>query len=192
MLLGFIVLFSGCAANKPNLQRLTPLPAGKICRVAVLPFIDNSEFDQGGLVVTRVFTAEFARRGNYMVLPEGDVRNVYRHLRIPPGKMPDVEQIQILGNQMEAQLIVVGNIYDMEERTTDGYTANPVLALNLQLLDPKSGNIIWTTYHRREGAQYRTFMHFGLINTISELARRVSQEILEQWFSAGGLKPCSE
>ncbi len=182
---------SACADKQPTMQQVAPLPSENICRVAVLPFVNDSGYDLGTTIVTRIFIAELIRAGNYMVLPEGDVRTVYRHLKIPPGGMPDVEQIQILGNQLDAQLIIVGDIVEMSESTI-GRDNKTSLTLAMQLLDPKTGNLIWNTYHRRTGEQFRTFMHFGLVNTVTELTRHVSQEIIDQWFAVGGLKPCSE
>jgi len=74
------LLGPGCAGAGRGLvfQQMAPLPAGRICSVAVLPFVNQSDYRQGGMIVYRVFQAELARAGAFAIRPEGDVRKVLR------------------------------------------------------------------------------------------------------------------
>lgn len=158
--------------------------------MALLPFINSSRFEQGNLIAQRVFAAELTRIAGIAVASEGDVQNIYRELRIFPNQLPDIEQIRVLGSRLDVQLVISGRITEMEETMGDNYV-NPVLALTLQVYDAKNGKTMWTTYHRREGADYRTVMHFGLVNSVTQLSRIISDEIIEEWF-AEGMKQCGK
>ncbi len=82
----------------------------------------------------------------------------------------------------------MGTILQMEERK-ERAGMDPSLAVSIKILDANTGETLWTTYHRRQGSQFRKVMHFGMVNTITSLAQRVSDEVLEQWFRKG-LRGC--
>ncbi len=158
------------------------LEGKKIQSVAVLPFLNNSSFDQGGTVVQRIFASELEKADDISVCMEGDIRGIYRELRIFSYQLPDIEQRRILGSRLGADVLISGSVEEMDENSSGKYI-NPVLALGLRAYDAESGRTVWTTYYKREGRDYRTVMHFGLINTISGLTREMSGEILQEWFS---------
>jgi len=166
------------------------LPQDTICRVAVLPFINNSEYNEGDLIAYRIFSSELVRTGKFQLAQEGDVRRIYQQLLLFPNQLPRLEQLRIIADRLDAQILITGTIVEMSEKNT-GNNVNPTLTLNLQILDAESGRTLWLTHHKQEGKQYRKVMHFGLINTITGLVRIVSDEILELWY-ANGLKKCTD
>jgi TolB-like protein len=181
---------SSCTSSRPSLEKKNVYQGESICSVALLPFINDSRFEQGNLISQRVFAAELSRIAGIEVSSEGDVQNIYQELHIFPHQHPDIEQIRVLGSRLDVQLVISGRITEMEEKMGDSHV-NPVLALTLQVYDAKSGKTMWTTYHRREGRNYRTVMHFGLVNTVTQLSRVMSDEIIEEWF-AEGMKQCGK
>ncbi|MFZ5773627.1 MAG: hypothetical protein ACOY4W_19575 [Thermodesulfobacteriota bacterium] len=190
LLIALLPGFSSCTSAKPLLEKKNVYEEESICKVALLPFINSSRFEQGNLVMQRVFAAELSRLAGIEISSEGDVQNIYQELRIFPNQLPSIEQLRVLGSRLDVQLIINGRITEMEEKIGDNYV-NPVLALTLQVYDAKSGKTMWTTYHRREGSDYRKVMHFGLVNTMTQLSRITSDEIIEEWF-AEGMKPCGK
>ncbi len=179
-----LIFFTGCAAPRPTLQKLSPLPADSACKVAVLPFYNDSFYNLGDILVYRIFVAEMGRSGNFELANEGDIRNIYRQMKIYPNQPLDYEQILIVAERLSAQLIIMGTIIDMDEEV-QGDISNPVLSVNVQIYDAATGRNLWTTYYGREGVQYRKVMHFGVINTISALAQQMSKEIIELWTREG-------
>jgi TolB-like protein len=179
-----LVILTGCGLQQPSLQKLSPLPAEGSCTIAVLPFYNDSAYPLGDLLVYRIFMAEMSRSGEFTISNEGDIRNIYRQMKMYPSRPLDYEQMMIVADRLGVQLIITGNILDMAEENL-GSSLNPVISLNLQIYDASSGRRLWTTYHGREGSQYRKVMHFGVINTISALARQVSKEIIELWNREG-------
>lgn len=190
LLLLCVTFLNGCGSKFPELQRLAPLPSKQPCHVAILPFINKSNYAQADRIVYKIFMAELLQSTHYRIAQEGDVRKVYRQLRIYPQQTPQVDQIKIMADRLNTQLFIIGTILKAKEQSS-GRAANPKLTIMLELVDSASGKTLWSTYHTREGLQYQKVMHFGLVTTISGLARRMSQEILSLW-SREGLQPCAE
>ncbi len=179
----FLNLITACAAPLPELQRFVS-DTEPICSVAVLPFVNDSKFDQGEIVVQRIMVAGLTEFPGLKIAGEGDVRKLYPELRIFPGEQPDIKQMQIIGSRLEVQALIAGKIVEMSQETKDG-EINPVLEIHLQVFDAQSGQTLWTTFHRRDGHDFRKLMHFGLINTVSELAKIMAEEIYLEWQNEG-------
>ena len=185
-------LLSGCGVGKlPLQQQLTPLPSGPICRVAVLPFLNDSDFPLGGAIAGKVFATEFMNSGDYHVSQEGDVLKIYQQLRLLPGMTPSLEQMQIIANRVNAQLLITGVVLDMRENRGEHGTVNPLLVEEVQIRDGRSGETLWTTFHRRQGTDYKKTMHFGTIHTVTGLSRQMAEEIINLWYEKG-LAQCNE
>jgi TolB-like protein len=189
LLLGLAAfLLSACRPSLPTLDKLAPLPGEKICRIAVIPFASETNFPQAESIFYRVFLSELVRSGQFDVVQEGDVREVLYDLRILPGQQPQREQMKILGDRLGISLAITGSIVEMAE-VPKRQEINPILAVTVRIVNAESGDTLWSTYHRREGEQYRKIMHFGMINNVTGLAHRISDEILARWLR-GGLSGC--
>ncbi|MBE0598780.1 MAG: hypothetical protein IH614_16110 [Desulfuromonadales bacterium] len=193
--IGFFALLSGCSgffspgSRLPYHQQMAPLPSGSTCRVAVLPFVSEDDYPLADSIAYKVFLAQFSTSTNYHLPQEGDILKVYQQLRILPGQEPTPEQLRLLASRLEAQLLVTGSIFEMRENPGEQMGVNPVLAVNLQIRDGKNGDVLWNTYHRRQGADYRTAMHFGTLHTVTGLSQQVAREIINLWFKEG-LRQC--
>lgn len=192
LVFGFLVSIFGCGMSRtePLIQEVVPNFPPNICRVAVLPFENNTDYQQGGNLVYRIFMTELQRSGNYNIAQEGDVRALLRQSRIGPGQKPDIEKIKILADTLKAQVIITGQLIDLDEEFQAG-VLTPKLAINMQISDGPTGKMMWNTYHSRTGEDFRKVLHFGYINTVSKLAKHVSQEIITLWFQKG-FPQCSE
>ncbi|MDX1777205.1 MAG: hypothetical protein R3297_11540 [Desulfobulbales bacterium] len=193
--IGIVLSFLlGCAPQqKPTLLKLATLPQEGVCGIAVLPFVNETDFSDGDLIFYRVFTSELNRFGNFELSPEGDVRNTYRKVRLASGlDAPDFNQLRIIGNYLNVPLLIFGYIKQMEEvkASVDGYM--PYLAVNIKIFDVGKGQTIWSTYYDRKGEEYRRVMHFGIVNNITRLSRRSSEAILTLWEKEGFIERCSE
>ena len=184
MLFGVFFL-NGCGTQMPLYRQLAPLPADPVCRVAVLPFLNDSDFPLGDAIVSKVFTMQFQDSGNYLVIQEGDILKVYQQLHILPGVAPTLDQLQIIANRVNAQLLITGIILEMREDRGEHGTVNPMLIMDIQIRDGRSGETLWNTFHRRQGTDYKKTMHFGTIHTVTGLSRQMAEEIINLWFKKG-------
>jgi hypothetical protein len=187
-----VFLFVGCSKQLPVVHKLSSLPGEGICRVAILPFINESDFPQGDTIFYRVFTSEMPRYEHFELIQEGDVREAFRKARVAPGlKELDLENLRIIGNYLNADVLIEGTIIELDEYNNRGSVV-PFMSLNIQLIDAPTGRLLWSTYHRREGEEYRKIMHFGMVNTTTRLARRISEEIIKRWLTEGLVLKCTD
>jgi hypothetical protein len=179
---------TGCD-TLPAFRQMSPLPPGPICRVAVLPFLNDTKYPLGDAIFQKVFAAEFQASGNYLVVQEGDIHKIYQQLHLLPGATPTPEQLRILANRVKAQLLITGTVVQMQENRVSFAGTDPLIAVDIQIRDGQSGDSMWTTYHRRQGTDYQKVMHFGTIHSIPGLSRQMAVEIINLW-QRKGLPQC--
>lgn len=190
----FCLLFlTACSVkDAPSVLKQGPLPdAGNICRVAVLPFTNQTDYKQADDIFARVFVSELTNSGNYLIAQEGDVRKFYQQMQVLPNQLPTVEQLRALADRLGAQVLVSGIIVEMKDKSDAGQRLDPSLAVIVRIIEGESGRTLWATYNRREGSQYRKIMHFGLVNSVTLLAKNVSAEIVAAWHNEG-FRKCTE
>lgn len=193
LLLGLLIMASGCSIKEPpTVLEQGPLPdQGKICRVAVLPFVNQTEYKQADDVFARIFVSELVNSGNYQAAQEGDVRKFLQQMQVLPNQLPSIEQLRALADRLGAQVIISGLVVEMVDKNEVGFKLDPSVAVIIRIIEGASGRTLWATYNRREGKQYRWIMHFGLVNSVAALSKHVSAEIVEAWHKKGFLK-CTE
>ena len=187
------VFFSltACGQKNSNVVQLAPLP-GSICRVAVLPMINKTEYQEGNILFYRVFVSELSRLGNFELSPEGDVRQAFRQIQVLPAvQLPSYDQLRIVGDYLNAEIMIGTTILEMKDVFSKGEVI-PYITVRLDILDAKSGKKLWSVYHRRDGSQYRKVMHFGVITAMTQLAKQVSKGILDILDSKGFVGKCIE
>ncbi len=190
-LLAAVILLSifhaGCAYREqlPYHREMAPFRSGQACRVAVLPFANDSDYPLGDVMVKKIVMAELQEAGDYQVLQEGDVAKTFQQLRIYPGRMPSLEQMRIIADRLNAEILITGIILEMREDPWQYATINPKVVMELQIRDGRNGETLWTAYHRRQGTDYTKTMHFGTIHSLAGLSRQMVQEIINLWYEKG-------
>ena len=129
--------------------------------------------------------------GDHRVVQDGDVFRIYQQLHILPGEAPTLEQLRIIADRVDAQLLITGTVMEMQAAPGQRGTVNPRLVVEIQIRDGRSGETLWTAFHRRQGTDYQKTMHFGTIHTISGLSRQVAEEIINLWYEKGFAR-CNE
>ncbi|MEJ2699844.1 MAG: hypothetical protein P8Z70_09330 [Desulfuromonadales bacterium] len=190
MLVLSVLLCTGCAGllshdRGPIREQLGPLPPGPICRVAVLPFGNDTDFPLAGALFYKVFEAQFQSSGNYQMVQDGDILKIYQQLHLLPGQTPTPQQLQIVANRVKAQVLISGDVLKMQENRGRLGGIDPLLAVNVKIRDGRSAEPLWDTYHRRQGTDYQKVMHFGTIHTVTGLSRQVAVEIINLWHDKG-------
>ncbi len=172
----------------PVLQTFSNPPEMATCRIAILPFTDQGTYPEGAEIFYKIFFAELVSSGHFTVVPEGDIRDLYKQLKMYPNRQPKQDQLEIIGGRLRATIFIGGDILFMKEEN-DGAAKKTKLTVVLRLYDAGTGKIFWATYHRRRGLEYHQVLHFGRINTITTLARQMAVEIIDLW-RENGLQPC--
>lgn len=185
-----LLLLCSCTIKEPpTVLKQGNIPdGGNICRVAVLPFINQTDYKQADDIFARVFVSELVNSGNYQMAQEGDVRKFLQQMQVLPSQIPDVEQLRAMADRLGVQVVISGTITEMKDSSEYGQRLEPSLAVVIRIMEGDSGRTLWSTYTRREGQQYRKIMHFGLVNSLTSLSKHVSAEIVESWHKEGFFK----
>lgn len=184
-----LLALTGCAPKVPMLMNeISSLPADAACRMTILPLMDRGSFPRGAAVFYKVLLAELIASGHFQVTEEGDLLELYRQFRIYPNREPSSEQLRMIGGRLGTTLFVGGDILKMNERHKGNFPYVE-LTVELRFYDGRTGKETWTTYHSRRSEDYQQILHFGRINTMTALAKRMSQEIITLWLEKGMI-PC--
>lgn len=184
MLFLVAMLLSACATQYPRLEMVDPMPAEINCKIVLLPFVYQGKVPRGENIFTKAFAVEMKNVGGFDVIPEADVLEMYQQLRLYPRNQPNESQMQTIGNRLGAQLIILGDILEMSEVDTGAYV-NTHITVSVRIHETSTGNLLWSTYHKRNGEEYRNVMHYGRVNTITGLSRRMANEIITKWTEKG-------
>ncbi|MDF1578663.1 MAG: hypothetical protein P1P81_09515 [Desulfobulbales bacterium] len=188
------LLLGSCALLRepPVVLKMADLPLeGNVCRIAVLPFTNQTDYSMAETIFSRVFVSELVAKGNYLVSQEGDVRRILFQMRVMPGQELSSEQIRAVADRLGAQIVISGAVLEMRDTVKSGRRLDPALAVVLRIMEAPTGRTLWVTYSRAEGSDYRYVMHFGVINSVTALAEKVAVKILKVWENEG-LKECTE
>jgi len=180
-----------CGGRAPVVYKSPRVSQVKVCRVAVLPFANETRYPVGGLLLYRVFQAELVATRIYEVVGEGDVRKLMIQYRILPGDTPGREFYEALVKSFGVDAVVEGRVIQMEEVHSEGGEVEPRLAFWVELRDARTQKVVMTAYNSRRGGDYRKVMHFGAVGSITELARKMCDEVLNKW-RREGLRGCGD
>ena len=176
------LLMTGCAGKKRErpLITLTEKAPPRVCRIAVLPFQNQTKYPAAGLMLYRIFMAELANYTDFHAVEEGEIRRILLRGKVYPGQTisPDIREMIVKATGVDA--LLSGEVQEAAEER--GWVH---LAFSLRVREAKTGRLLWTTYYARNGEDYRKVMHFGTIDTLSGLAKRMLDDVLENWHEKG-------
>ncbi len=179
--MGILLLVMGCAGK----QRRHPLVtlAGEsrpVCKIAVLPFQNQTKFSAAGLILYRIVMAEMANRGDFQIVEEGIVRRILLQGKVYPGQAIGIEIRKMIVEATGVEAFLSGEVEEAIEEKDRVH-----LAFRMRVQEAKTGRLLWTTYYARSGNEYRTVMHFGKIDTLTGLARQMVEDVLLTWQGKG-------
>lgn len=179
-----VFVLTGCGLKRPYVEEFSAIRPADQPKIAVLPFVNRSVFRQGEKILYRLFLVGLVQQCNWHVALEGDVFKVYRQMRLKPWDVPDVEQLRLIAVRLGVDTLIVGEVLEMDENVTQSIV-NPSLSILVRVYDGRTGFMKWSSLYHRKGEDYQKMMHFGMINTVSELGERMVREMFEAWKEKG-------
>ncbi|BCA79349.1 hypothetical protein [Desulfuromonas sp. AOP6] len=169
--------------SAPETHKVSAFSGGTVCRIAVLPFLNESREKEAGDLMYRIFLNELTAAGIGEVVSEGDVRQFMVLFRQLPQDFHATSS-PIMAQLMEhfdVDAIVRGRIAEYGTESA-GQDANiPYVALQVEMVSAKDGARLLSTFHRRGGNDYRKALHFGVVRTKTGLFAKVSKEVIDNW-----------
>jgi len=177
-----MLLVTACAGKKREqpLVTLTETPPARVCRVAVLPFENQTETTAAGLMLYRIFLSALANSSEFTAVEEGTIRRILLRGKVYPGQpiSPEIRDMIIRATRVDA--LISGEVVEAVEEKDRVH-----LAFSLRVREGATGRTLWSTYYAKSGEDYRKVMHFGEIDTLTGLASRMVTEILKSWHAKG-------
>ena len=188
-----LLLLAACGDRPVYFHKLRQFSGPGGCRLGLLFFtVNEGSFDQG-LTVQRIFQSVLEKRTDFSLVPEGDMHEAFQKLHLYPGiQAPGVEAIQVIANYLDVRYLISGDIIEVGQVQDETRQFFPVLALEVSLIDAPTGQTVWRSYFRKSGEESRTVLHFGTVNTLTQLAALMSEEILARWAAEGFKGQCTE
>jgi TolB-like protein len=148
-----------------------PVDIGTARRIAVMPFQNNSNFRNAGVIAMYMFIIELLKNDNFEPIEYGNIRNTIISLKIRNRGDLDHSKISALSERLGARGIVVGVVDSFSNGETD--SSHPKVAITARLLDGRNNKIIWYNSHELSGEENIIALDWGRIRSVHGVAKQV-------------------
>lgn len=178
----------GCSSSVSD-RTITRMVDGQlkrqVCRVVLLPFVNESQSLTLDVQAYRIFLAEISRSGIFRVTPEGDLQDFLYRNRIGTDAIWDHKLVATLLRQLEVDGALVVYIRDSNLVRGSYGSRHTFISLQVELYDTDSGKLLLSSFLRRKGSDYTKVLHFGVVDTVSGLLQQMAREIITIWQEEG-------
>jgi len=149
-------------------------------RVAVLPFTNLSQDGLAGARITRSFVTELIMTNRYKIVQTEE----FRPILMKSGGMPapdgsyDVVKLRDAATQVGATGILRGAVTEYQMQAS-GTGETPVLAFDVEMLDAKTGDVVWRASITKRGKS-RIPIVGGGTRTLGRLTQVACEELVGQ------------
>ncbi|MCM8808076.1 MAG: hypothetical protein NC926_09115 [Candidatus Omnitrophica bacterium] len=178
----FLLLFflTSCGA-KTNLQDSIFIDKNFdftiIKRIAVIPFENYSENREAGEIIRQLVIHEL--QSLTITIPSADVDKVLKAERINKPEEITTEIMQKLAKELKVDVLIGGIVYKYGE-TREGIIGIPEVSINLKVIDPQSGTIVFSIVKTERGGSFWT-KHFGAgAMPITQVALKVISDAVKK------------
>ncbi len=177
-----LFFIASCAGGQlsPTIYKTYGHKNVKICKVALFPFYNESSVPTAGFLLYRIFLAELAKSNLFQLVGEGDVRDFLIQRRLFPNAEITPSILSSLRENLKIDGIITGCVISLKTKGKE-----PEASFWIKLIDVKSGRILWYIYYSKKGGDYRKVMHYGFVDTITELLKKMCEEVIEEWRKSG-------
>ena len=166
LLVAAALIASGCASAA---QEWVKPGAGRVTRVAVLPFENQTTALRAGQSVSDLLVTELLSSGAIAVMDPSEVADLLRRENLDPvdaGRLPSAQRI---GRLLQVSHVLQGSV--TEYRYKPGLSETPAVGVNARLVEAASGEVVWTASHARLGSSW--IREDGL----ARIAQRVTRDM---------------
>jgi flagellar motor protein MotB len=158
-------------------------------RVAVMHLANLTREPGAGEKVRRVVIAELLATDRFEVVEPGAVDKAAQDLGLVFNEPLTARQAYLLGQKLDVQGIFVGSVNEYGTTKAGGTQEAPEVSLSLLLMDPATGQLLWSADEARGGLTFWV-RHFGAEPArVSEQARSTVRAALATLFAGPTRKP---
>jgi len=150
---GLLVVLAGCADTRYAAHHARDAGALDATQdVAVVPLENLTNYPKAGLIAAELVSTELYRRGLFRLTEGTALRQALNALEIDVADLAVTYAAAELGRRLEVDAVLVGSV--SEYGYQHGLHEEPVVGLNLRLVDAASGDILWAASHSTTGRGY--------------------------------------
>jgi TolB-like protein len=150
-------------------------------RVAVIPFINRSNRDYAGNIVTLQFVEKLNESKDFEVLEPGQVRKRLLRYRIIMYEGLSLADADLLFRFLNVDMIVTGTVLDYQD--TRGEGGNPKVDFSAVMIDKDSREVVWSSKNYNEGDEDVFFFDWGRMRTASAMTTKMVRAVVKEMVS---------
>jgi TolB-like protein len=147
--------------------------AGRVSRVAVLPFENQTTTLRAGQSVAELLVSQLLATGAMAVMDPSEVSDLLRRESLDPSDAARLPSAQRLGRLLRVSHVLQGSV--VEFRYKPGLSETPAVGLTARLVDVASGDVVWTASQARLGSSW--IREDGLARVAQEVARDMATHL---------------
>ena len=151
---------------------------GEAVRIAVLPFLNESERERAGDLVALRFVEVMARTEKIDIIDPGDVRRAILEARLIAQDGISLPQTDLLGILLDADLVLMGRVMDYVD--FQGFWSNPRVAFSVRAVDVRTRQVVWSSVSYNTGSGGVFFFDVGRVRTAHALATEMAGRVVKQ------------
>lgn len=147
LLLG--LLAGGCANPRQAVDFATAEAARGDLKVAVLPLENLTNHPSAGVIVAELLAAEIYHRRVFSLQENAAVRRTLLERDMEPAEASRLASPVELASQLQVDAVLVGSVSEFGYQ--HGLHEEPVVGINLRLVDGREGRVLWAASHSASG-----------------------------------------
>jgi len=186
-LLCFLSLVCGCGRGSRPLTTVVPQDSTHaVQRILVLPFENESDEEQLGVIATRICQQRLFNYG-FQLVNEGDLRVYLHRHQLFLSQLKDEGTLQLfsdLARKLQVSTLIKGEILTAVYENIQSESL-PVVTLQLDLLNAVDGRVLASSFQIGRGDDSRTLMRFGVQRTATQVLAHMIDDIINNWYTKG-------
>lgn len=144
-----VLVLAGCAGAA---QEWVKPGAGRISRLAVLPFENQTASLRAGQLASDLAVSELLATGALGVMEPSEVADLLRRENLDASDAARLPSAQRVGRLLQVSHVLQGSV--TEYRYKPGLSETPVVGLTARVVEVASGEVVWTASHSRVGSSW--------------------------------------
>ena len=188
ILLILLVVGAGCTKAR-NCVYTAPRPEASLCRVAVLPLLNETEVGMASSLCYRTMVTELIAAPQIQVCNPADIKHILRRREIFPSDIYSApgQVLEEIAQELHLDGYIRAKVLSFEMIRSGSMGEIPHVALQLELLQA-DGSLVSQMFCQRRGDDYIKVLHYGIIRTYTGLLVRMMEEIIAQWAEQGQIE----
>jgi TolB-like protein len=147
-------------------------------RIAVMPFKNNSDFNNAGIIATYMFMIEILKGRQFMPIEYGATRDTIIKLGIRRKGDIGYENIGELSKELKARGILIGVVDNYSDGTASSRAPN--VGITARLVDGGNNKILWYNSYQLSGDEHVIALDWGRIRSVHSVAYKAISALVKE------------